>query len=80
MFAFRRLHDLFENVLNAQASTEKSYPISVHQLQQGSAGPVDTSDAAEIDRDLPVGLARTSSPPAVFELGHGSPGPPPFDM
>jgi len=80
MFAFRRLHNLFENVLNSQAGTEETHAVFVHQLQQGPAVPVDTGDAFQVNRDLPVGLVRTGSLPAVFELGNKGPRQSPFDL
>jgi hypothetical protein len=80
VFAFRLLHYLFEYVLNSQAGTQKANSIAVHQLEQVAAGPIDTSDAFQVNFDLSARLIRTGNLPAVFELGHIDPGYPPLDL
>jgi hypothetical protein len=80
VFAFRLLHNLFENVLNAQADSQKANSIAVHQLEQVPAGPVDAGDALQVNRDLPARLFRASNLPAVFEFGHKGAGQSPFDL
>src|SRR5438105_971032 len=78
--AFGLLDNLFENVLNGQAGPQETYSIAVHQLKQIAAGPVDTGDALQVNRDPPAGLARASGLPAVFQLRHKGPGQSPFDL
>jgi hypothetical protein len=80
VFAFRLLHYLFEYVLNSQAGTQKANSIAVHQLEQVAAGPIDASDAFQVNFDLSARLIRTGNLPAVFELGHIDPGYPPLDL
>jgi hypothetical protein len=69
MTAFRLLHDLFENVLHGETGSQEWNSITMHQLQQVSAGAIDTGNVLEIDRDGAARLYGLRLSPAVFEFG-----------
>jgi hypothetical protein len=53
LLAFVLLHNLFQNILNRQADSQKADAIVVHQQEEVAAGSVDAGDALEIHRDFP---------------------------
>jgi hypothetical protein len=40
---------VFENALSRKTGGQEAYTMAVHQLEQGTAGPIDTGDSLQVD-------------------------------